>query len=129
MNKSTLTTIVVILVLVIGGGYYFWSIGNNTPSGTGASLLSQSSASGSNVGADELALLNQVSSIKINSKFFTSKMFLSLMDTVQVIPSVSMYRSDPFSPVAGVPSPYAPAGMVTGRTPVSPGSASRTVGQ
>ena len=116
MKKSSLITIIVIIIILIIGGIYFWSIGgNSTPATTSTSLLSQSSGSASVVGADALALLNQVSTVNINSGFFSSDLFLSLEDLVQQVPSVNMYRADPFAPVSGVPSPFAPAGLTSGK--------------
>ncbi len=105
MNKSLTTTIIVIVAIVIGVGIYFWSIGG-TPVG-GSSLLSSNTNQLQNtVGSEELALLNQVTTIKINASFFTSELFLSLNDIVQPVPTVEMGRANPFAPVSGAPSPF-----------------------
>ena len=129
MKKSTITTIIVVVIIVIVGGFYFWSMGNNPSSSSVLSSQgSQGGASGASVGANELALLNQVSSIKINPSFFTSSIFLSLIDMVQQVHAVNVgnmggnsstgvvggvsssgvasSRPDPFASVPGGPSPF-----------------------
>lgn len=102
MNKSLITTIIIIVVIVIGGGIYFWSLGNGS-AGDASLLASTANPGRASIGSEELALLNQVSTIKINSSFFTSSLFLSLMDIVQPVPAVEIGRANPFAPVPGVP--------------------------
>ncbi|MEI6396657.1 MAG: hypothetical protein WCO48_01110 [Candidatus Taylorbacteria bacterium] len=134
MNKSTITTIVIVVIVIIAGGFYFWTMGNN-PSTSSSPLSSQSAAgaASASVGINELALLNQVSSIKINPSFFSSSIFTSLIDRVQQVRAVNVggggfggsggvgsSRADPFAPVSGVPSPFPQSQTQTVTRPVSP---------
>ena len=106
MNKNTTITIIVIVLVVIGAGYYFMTTGGQ-PSGSSDALLSQTAADQAAVGADQLALLNQINNIKIHADFFQSDMFLSLNSVVYQIPTGTMARPNPFAPVPNVPSPFA----------------------
>ena len=107
MTKSTITTIIIVIVLFIAGGYYFWSLGNTSSDTGGLTAASPVSGStGSVVGADALALLSQVSNIKIHSEFFNSSVFTSLVDITQQVQLGTMYRQNPFAPVPGVPNPF-----------------------
>ena len=108
MNKSTITTIIVVIVIIIAGGIYFWKLGNSSAGGTNL-VVSQVNNSSISVGADELALLNQVNTIRIRSDFFSSDIFLSLQDMVQPVQTVDMFRTNPFAPVPGIASPFTQA--------------------
>lgn len=108
MKKSTITTIVVILVIIILAGIYFWTIGGQSSTSSSSGLLvSSTSTDQSSVGMEELVMLNQVSTIKINTGFFSSDLFLSLQDFTQQIQTTDIgKRPDPFAPVPGIPSPF-----------------------
>ncbi len=104
MKKSTITTIIVVVVLIIGAGIFFAMQGSQPTSDS--SLVSTNAGSQSSVGAEELAILNQVSSINIKSDFFSSDLFLSLRDVTQAIQTTDKGRINPFAPVPGLPSPF-----------------------
>ena len=112
MSKSTITTIIIVIVVIIGAGYYFMTTGGQS-SPSSDSLLTQTAADQAAVGADQLALLNQINNIKIHSEFFQSELFLSLNDIVQQIPTGSMIRPNPFAPVPNVPSPFSSSAVET----------------
>lgn len=94
-------TIIIVVVLLVGGfGYYLMS-GSSSPSN---SLLSAREAGG--VGAQELALLNQIKLVSIDSTFFESAAFKSLKDFSVEIRKENVGRPNPFASVPGVPSPF-----------------------
>lgn len=103
MNKSNIIIISVVALLVIVVGVYFYNTGGQLPSG--GSLLSAPTQD-SDIGVAELALLQRIKSIKIDTKFFSSIAFTSLTDYTQVIPRQDVGRSDPFASIPGVPSPF-----------------------
>ncbi len=102
MKKSSTTTIVVVIIILVLIGAYFYMKGDG--SSVEGSLLVQSGTSQS-IGNQELVLLRQVGSISIDSKFFSDPVFKSLSDISQIVPTVGMYRPDPFAPVPGVARP------------------------
>jgi hypothetical protein len=108
MNKKTLYLIIIIAPVIILGAVYFYSKGGTVPAGV-SSLISAPSMEASTIGNETLSLLNQVKSINIDSKFFQDGIFLSLVDITQPIPTVPVFRANPFAPVPGIPSPLAPA--------------------
>lgn len=109
MNKTTIFTIILIVVLIGGIGVYFYISGGVAPSG--GALLSAPVANPDRIGADALALLNQVKALHIDATFFSGDIYKTLVDRTQVIREDPVgHRANPFSPVPGVPSPFAAAG-------------------
>ena len=103
MNKSIISTIIVV-VIIIGASIYFYTYGAALPSGE--SLLATQPTTLSSVGSDELALLNQVNSLKIDLSLFTDPAFTTLTDRSKDILRLDVGRENPFASVPGVPSPF-----------------------
>lgn len=95
--KGTIVVIVIAAILI--GGWYFYE--NGTSSSAGSANLTASSPSGSSpiVGADVLSILQSVSSIKIDTSFFSSPVYQSLVDYSIQVPPQPVGRPDPFAPV------------------------------
>jgi len=96
-TKTYLTVGIIVVVLVIA---YLYFTGGSSPSA--ASLLQSSTAS---VGSEDLALLNQVRSIHIDTTLFSSPVYQSLQDYSVPIDPQNVSRPDPFAPIPGVPNP------------------------
>ena len=106
-QKSKTPIIILIVVLILAGVAYFYYTG--TPKDTSASLTTtaQNSAAAAE-GAKVLALLNQISSLQIDTSLFTSPVYQSLVDhTVQVIPQ-NVGRPNPFASLFGSIVPASP---------------------
>ena len=99
-KKSTITIIAIIIVAVIA---YFYYTGTQTSPDAGSSL-STVSANDQAVGAQVLALLNQIQSLKIDTSLFKDPTYLTLRDYTVAIPSVPVGRDDPFAPLPGMAS-------------------------
>ena len=100
--KGTIAVIAIVIILV--GGWYFYEKGSS-PSSSSSSTLTASSPSGaaagtSDVGANVLSILQSVSSIKIDTAFFSSPVYQSLVDYSITVPPEPVGRTDPFAPVA-----------------------------
>lgn len=89
--------IIAIVILLILGGYYFFSTGNPTDDATfveGTTAGVDSEASGR--GAKILSLLNQISSLEIDSTFFSSPVYSSLVDHTVPIYEQNVGKDNPF---------------------------------
>lgn len=84
--------VVIILTLV-----YFYTQGGSSSSN---SLLVSSSAG--TIGSAELSLLNQLSSLKLDTKIFRDPVYLSLQDYSVQVPTQNVGRPNPFAPIPGV---------------------------
>jgi hypothetical protein len=98
-NKNTLI-IGLIIVAVLGGAWYFYDSGSS-PTST-SSLISSGGASDS-VGSGILDILDSVSSIKIDTSFFSSPAYQSLVDYSIQVPPQNVGRPNPFAPT-GAPA-------------------------
>ncbi len=98
-NKKTII-IGVIIVVVLAGGWYFYGRGGSSASTS--QLVSSSSdvnpATGV-VGANVLDVLNSVSSINIDTSFFSTPAYQSLVDYSIAVPSQPVGRANPFAPL------------------------------
>ena len=92
--NSSKTIIAVIAILIIAGGAYFYFSG--TPTDTGSLITEESSSDAALVGSRVLVLLNQINSLKIDSKFFTSEVYSSLVDHTVPIYEQNVGKSNPF---------------------------------
>jgi RsiW-degrading membrane proteinase PrsW (M82 family) len=98
-NKNTVI-IGIILVVVLAGVWYFYSKGNSAPSTSQlVSSTSGTSAATAAVGDNVLTMLNNVSSIHIDSNFFSTPAYQSLVDYSIVVPPQAVGRQNPFAPV------------------------------
>ncbi|MDR3558248.1 MAG: hypothetical protein P4L61_01825 [Candidatus Pacebacteria bacterium] len=97
-NKTIIIGIAI--VVVVAGIWYFYGKGSSSSS-TSQLLSSSSNADSSSaaVGADVLNILNSVSSINIDSSFFATAAYQSLVDYSITVPPQAVGRSNPFAPV------------------------------
>lgn len=119
MNPRTKKISVIIGVIVLLGLAYFYFQGGS--SATSDSLLQTNGAVG--VGSAELALLNQMKSIRIDTTLFSDPAYVSLVDNSVAITPEAVGRPNPFAPIPGVADPNAsePAsGITTPSAPVIP---------
>ena len=66
-------------------------------------------ATSSIISASDLAVINQIDSIQLDTSFFTSPIFASLIDTTVIIPTENAGKQNPFSPLPNSPTtPTAP---------------------
>lgn len=95
MNKST---IILLIVLVVGAFVYFFVIGDDTQD---ISFLLEGNSDGisDNVGAEVLALLQQIQSIEIDASVFSSPVYRTLRDYSVSIPPQNVGRQNPFAPI------------------------------
>ena len=108
-NKMKRYGVVAGVVLVLAVAYLYMSGGSSPSSGT----LTAGTQYGT-VGASELALLNQVRSLSIDTSLFTDPSFLSLVDYSVAIPPQSVgVRPNPFAPLPGMPSQSASSATPT----------------
>jgi len=99
-GKRNLIISIVIIVAVAAGLWYFYGRGGSSASTS--QLLPSSPAGDSSsaaVGADVLNILNSVSSINIDSSFFTTTAYQSLVDYSITVPPQAVGRPNPFAPV------------------------------
>ncbi|HTK33384.1 MAG TPA: hypothetical protein VL335_02460 [Candidatus Paceibacterota bacterium] len=95
-SKSTIWMLLIIAAVVLG--YYFFA-SNATPAAT--SLQSTDNATAA-VGVRVLNLLNQIQSLKIDTKLFQDTGYSTLVDYSVVIPPVNVGRPNPFAPIPGL---------------------------
>ncbi len=92
--------IVIVLILVLV--YIFMSGGSSSSSG---SLLTSTPYGA--VGSAELALLNQMRSLKIDTSLFNDPAYKSLIDYSVDITPENVGRPNPFAPLSGISDPNA----------------------
>jgi hypothetical protein len=117
-NSSRSTIVITIIVLVAAAVYYFYYSGGASATADQSSLSIDTTSSTSQVGADVLTLLNEIHSLKIDTTFFQTPAYQSLIDFSVAIPSVPVGRPNPFSPL----------GSFVSTTPASSGTAPSTAG-
>lgn len=97
-NYMKKLTVILIIILVLASFVYFYMKGNELSKNS--SLLEGSTPDVSNnVGAEVLALLNQVKLIKIDSTIFESPVYKTLVDYTVEVPPQPVGRPNPFAPV------------------------------
>lgn len=121
ISKKTIIIAVVAVVLVI---VYFYFQGSPSNVSSSGSLLSGAAVSGSDVGSSELALLNQIQSLRIDTSVFSDPAFQSLQDYSVAIPTENVGRPNPFAPLSGMSTTTAN----TASTPLSSVTNSLTPG-
>jgi hypothetical protein len=95
--SSTIKT--VIIVLVLSGIVFFGYNYLNKTSAPSDTLLTQTSANTSKMGAEVLSALNQLKILKLDGSIFQDKIFLSLQDTSISLTPEPVGRINPFSPI------------------------------
>ena len=96
-NKKTLI-IGIIIVVVLAGGWYFYSKGGSSSS-TSQLVSSTPDTVTAVVGTNVLTILNNVSSIHIDTSLFSTPAYQSLVDYSITVPSQEVGRNNPFAPV------------------------------
>jgi hypothetical protein len=99
-TSKTPYIVITIVVIFLAIGYFYWSGTKPTDS-----LTLESGGDSQVVGSRVLRLLNEIDSLSIDSSFFSDKSYETLIDHSVVIPTLSVGRSNPFSPVPGVSNP------------------------
>jgi len=90
--------IIAIVLIVAVAAYFIYSGSSSTGSGT---IQANTDATGQ-LGQQVLSLLNQVSSLQMNTALFTSQAYTSLKDFSVTIPPQTVGRANPFAPIPGV---------------------------
>jgi hypothetical protein len=90
-NKSWIW--VLVIVIIAGLAYYFYSNSTPTP------LVSASSDTV--VDTQVISLLNQISTLQIDSSIFNDPGYKTLRDYSVAIPSDNVGRPNPFAPLPG----------------------------
>lgn len=101
-SKNSWLIITVIIVLSITVYYLFFA-----GSAPASNSLLQAQPEGELVGAQVLSLLNQIQSLRIDSTFFQSPAYQSLVDYTVPIPAENVGRANPFAPIPGFVVPAA----------------------
>lgn len=102
MSSSKKNIIIIIILVVLAGGAYFFFTGNPTDSSSSLTAETSPEAAASVAeAAHVLSLLNQINSIHIDTKFFESTVFKSLVDNQVVVPEQNVGRPNPFVAVPG----------------------------
>ena len=101
-SKKTIVIIIIIIVLAVLAYFYF----SGNPSASQSDTLEQSggeqlSQEAEIAGARVLALLNQISSLKIDVSIFNDPVYKSLVDYSIEIPEQKIGRVNPFAPLPG----------------------------
>ncbi len=95
---------IIIIVVMIAATYYFFTKGNSAPEGA---VVQQSTPQADAAAARILSLLNQVSSLEIDTKIFEDPVYKTFRDRSIDIPPVEVGRPNPFAPISGVVDPTA----------------------
>jgi hypothetical protein len=98
-NKKTII-IGLVIVVALAGGWYFYSSGSSG-SGTSQLVASGGTANAAQVGSNVLNILNNVSSIHIDTSLFSMPAYQSLVDYSITVPPQGVGRANPFAPVGG----------------------------
>ncbi len=101
MSSSKKNSIVIIILVVLAGFAYFYFTGDPTDPSALAPEASPEAAASVAEAAHVLSLLNQIQSIHIDTKFFESTVFKSLVDNMVVVPEQNVGRPNPFVAVPG----------------------------
>ncbi|MDB5259371.1 MAG: hypothetical protein JWO73_579 [Candidatus Taylorbacteria bacterium] len=111
-SSSNAAHAIIAIVILLGGGYYLYSTKGASAATSANSNLETTVAGGGDadsaaIGADVLALLGQINSLKIDSNFFVgssslSSAYQSLVDFSQPIPIENVGRPNPFTQVSGM---------------------------
>lgn len=109
ISSNTKSVIVFIVILLIGVLIYFYTLGS--PNDSMINSIDQTAAIGDEqtqiAAARILALLNEMSVLKIDKAVFSDPLYSRLLDHTVAIPPQNIGRANPFAPY------YAPARTVT----------------
>lgn len=102
--SSSKSLIGIIVLVIVGALVYFFYIGNKAPD-VDSLLDSQATPDATAASSRILALLNQISSLKIDTSLFNDPAYQSLVDYSVPIPEIPVGRNNPFAPISGVSQP------------------------
>ena len=108
-NSSKTIFIITAVVLAAAAIYYFYYSGASTASSADSTLSASGISDNSAVGQKVLALLNQINSLHIDTKFFEGSAYQSLVDFSVQIPPVQVGRPNPFSNFGSFVAPSTPS--------------------
>ena len=113
-NSAKVPMIIAAVVLLGAAFYYFYYQGDAVATDAQSSLAVSSTPTNEQTGANVLQLLNQIRALKIDTKFFETPVYQSLIDFSVEIPTVNVGRPNPFSNVGSfVTTTPAPAPTVS----------------
>lgn len=95
-QNSNKTILIIIALLILGVGAYFYFTGTPTDTDPGLALEGGVSSDASLVGGRVLVLLNQIKVLKIDSEFFRSPAYSSLVDHTVPIYEQNVGKPNPF---------------------------------
>lgn len=97
-NSNKTIIIVIVLLVVVGGVIYFMKTGTPTDTNPSFDVAGSPTADGSfsDVGTRDLILLNQIKNLKIDSSFFQSAAYSSLVDHTVPIYQQGVGKPNPF---------------------------------
>ncbi len=102
ISSSKKSAIAFVAILIIGAFIYFYTLGNPTDSSV-SSITETENAGQLEEGAKVLALLNQISSLKLDTTIFDNNIYKTLIDYTVEVPEQNVGRTNPFSPYYIVP--------------------------
>ncbi|MDP3962804.1 MAG: hypothetical protein Q8Q03_02990 [bacterium] len=93
-KKTVIYTAVIIVVMILAYLYF-----SGSPVDNSASLEAETQATESSIAAaNVLSLLNQISSLRIDTAIFTSPVYRSLVDHTVPVLEQNVGRTNPFAP-------------------------------
>ena len=98
-KSSKMPYVILAIVVFIAVIFYFYWTGNNTSESL---TLQEISSANQATGVRVLNLLNEISSLNIDSSFFNSPVYQTLRDYSVEIPPLPVGRPNPFATVPGL---------------------------
>lgn len=98
-KPSKMPYVVLAIIVLIAVIFYFYWTGNNTSENL---TLQEISIANQATGVRVLNLLNEISSLNIDSSFFNSPVYQTLRDYSVEIPPLPVGRPNPFASVPGL---------------------------
>lgn len=95
-KSSKKTLIIIAIVIVLGGVSYFYFTGTPKDDTALSVVGSETDSEAAIVGSRVLALLNQITSLKIDTALFQSPMYTSLVDHTVPIYEQNVGKDNPF---------------------------------
>lgn len=106
MNKqssSKLKWIIFAVIVIIAALLYFSYSGSSAPAGS--TTLQAIPGGAGDVGANVVAMLNEIRSLRIDKTLFTDPAYQTLQDYSVTIPELNVGRANPFAPIPGYQPP------------------------
>ncbi len=97
-SKKPIIVIVIIIILALIAYFYFSGSPSDSSSTSLVEQKSPESADADAAGVRVLSLLNQISSLKIDTSIFDNPTYKSLVDYSITVPEQNVGRPNPFAP-------------------------------